>query len=161
MGQDIPAIEQINGIDILARPAEGLGDDVLMVSVGSFAAMALKVSERLRKQGIGVTVVDPRWVLPVSDALRPFAQRHSLVVTLEDGGVRGGVGSAVSASLRAADIDVPCRDLGVPQEFLEHASRAEVLDQVGLTERNVARQVTGWVAAIGALDESGVTEQID
>jgi len=160
VGQDIPAIEQINGIDILARPAEGLGDDVLMVSVGSFAAMALKVSERLRKQGIGVTVVDPRWVLPVSDALRPLAQRHSLVVTLEDGGVRGGVGSAVSASLRAADIDVPCRDLGVPQRFLDHATRNEVLAEAGLTEQNVARQVTGWVAALGARNES-VAEQVD
>ena len=75
--------------------------------------------------------------------------------------MRGGVGSEVSATLRAAEIDVPCRDLGVPQEFLDHASRSEVLEQVGLTERNVARRVTGWVAALGALDESGVTEQID
>ena len=160
VGTDIPAIEQIAGIDILARPAEGLGDDVLMVAVGSFAAMALKVSERLRKQGIGVTVVDPRWVLPVSDALHPLARGHKLVVTLEDSGVRGGVGSSVSASLRAADIDVPCRDLGVPQRFLDHATRNEVLTEAGLTEQNVARQVTGWVAALGARDES-VAEHLD
>ncbi len=161
VGEDIPAIERLSGVDVLARAADGLGDDVLLVAVGSFAAMALRVAERLRKQGIGVTVVDPRWVVPVPQALCPLARTHKLVVTLEDNGVRGGVGSEVSATLRAAEIDVPCRDLGVPQEFLEHASRAEVLDQVGLTERNVARQVTGWVAAIGALDESGVSEQID
>lgn len=161
VGEDIPAIERLSGVDVLARAAGGLGDDVLLVAVGSFAAMALRVAERLRKQGIGVTVVDPRWVVPVPQALCALARKHKLVVTLEDNGVRGGVGSEVSATLRAAEIDVPCRDLGVPQEFLEHASRTEVLDQVGLTERNVARQVTGWVAAIGALDESGVTEQID
>jgi len=160
VGADIPAIEQIDGIDILARPTDGLGDDVLMIAVGSFAAMALKVSERLRKQGIGVTVVDPRWVLPVSDALRPLARGHKLVVTLEDGGVRGGVGSSVSASLRSADIDVPCRDLGVPQHFLDHATRSEVLAEAGLTEQNVARQVTGWVAALGAREES-VAEHLD
>ena len=160
VGQDIPAIERVDGIDILARPAEGLGADVLMVAVGPFAAMALKVSERLRKQGIGVTVVDPRWVLPVPEVLGPLALTHKLVVTVEDNGVRGGVGSAVSAALRAADIDVPCRDLGVPQRFLDHAARSEVRSEAGLTDQNVARQVTGWVAALGARDES-VTEQVD
>jgi len=160
VGPDIPAIEQINGIDVLARPTGELGADVLMVAVGSFAAMALQISERLRKQGIGVTVVDPRWVLPVPDALGPLALAHKLVVTLEDNGVRGGVGSAVSAALRAADIDVPCRDIGVPQRFLDHAARAEVLAESGLTEQHVARQVTGWVAALAARAES-VSEQVD
>jgi 1-deoxy-D-xylulose-5-phosphate synthase len=131
-----------------------------MVAVGSFAGMALKVAERLRKQGIGVTVVDPRWVVPVPESLGTLARAHKLVVTVEDGGVRGGVGSAVSAALRAAEIDVPCRDVGVPQQFLDHAGRGEVLSEVGLTEQNVARQVTGWVAALSARDEA-VSEQID
>lgn len=161
VGEDIPALERVEGIDVLARAADGLGDDVLLIAVGALAPMALAVAERLRTQGIGVTVVDPRWVVPVPQALCPLARTHKLVVTLEDNGVRGGVGSEISATLRAAEIDVPCRDLGVPQEFLDHASRCEVLEQVGLTERNVARRVTGWVAALGALDESGVTEQID
>jgi len=160
VGQDIPALERVDGIDVLARPADELSADVLMVAVGSFASMALKASERLRKQGIGVTVIDPRWVLPVPDALGPLALAHKLVVTLEDNGVRGGVGSAVSAALRAIDIDVPCRDIGVPQRFLDHAARAEVLAESGLTEQHVARQVTGWVAALAARAES-VSEQID
>ena len=147
-------------MDVLARPADGLGHDVLLVAVGAFAGMTLKVAERLRNQGIGVTVVDPRWVLPVPEALLPLARSHKLVVTIGDNGVRGGVGSSVSAALRAADIDIPCRDVGVPQRFLDHASRSQVLDEVGLTERNVARQVTGWVAALGARDES-VSEPID
>jgi 1-deoxy-D-xylulose-5-phosphate synthase len=99
-------------------------------------------------------------VLPVPEALGELARGPKLVVTVEDGGVRGGVGSAVSAALRAADIDVPCRDLGVPQRFLDHAARGEVLAEAGLTEQNVARQVTGWVAALGARDES-VAEQVD
>ena len=160
VGEDIPALERVSGMDVLVRPVAGLAQDVLLVSVGSFAPMAIRVADRLRKQGIGVTVVDPRWVLPVPEALGPLARAHKLVVTVEDGGVNGGVGSAVSAALRAADIDVPCRDIGVPQRFLDHASRGEVLSEVGLTEQNVARHVTGWVAALGALDES-MAQQID
>ena len=159
VGQDIPALERRHGIDVLARPADGLGEDVLLVAVGAFAPMALKVAERLRNQGIGVTVVDPRWVLPVPAALGPMARAHKLVVTCEDNGVAGGVGSAVSAALRAADIDVPCRDLGVPQRFLDHASRGEVLAEVGLTEQNIARQVTGWIAALGAVED--LSERVD
>jgi len=160
VGEDIPAIERASGVDVLARPADGLGDDVLLIAVGSFASMALKVAERLRNQGIGVTVVDPRWVIPVPEALAPVAKAHKLVVTVEDNGVRGGVGSAVSAALRAAEIDVPCRDVAVPQQFLNHAARGEVLEDIGLTEQNIARQVTGWVAAQGSIDES-VSEQVD
>ena len=159
VGQDIPAIERRDGVDILARPDDALSDDVLLVAVGAFAPMALKVADRLRNQGIGVTVIDPRWVLPVPAALAPLARAHKLVVTCEDNGVAGGIGSAVSAALRAADIDVPCRDLGVPQRFIDHASRGEVLAEVGLTEQHIARQVTGWVAALGAVED--LTERVD
>ncbi|MGV0742394.1 1-deoxy-D-xylulose-5-phosphate synthase [Mycolicibacterium sp. XJ870] len=150
VGEDIPAVERRGGVDVLAVPASGLSDDVLLVAVGSFAAMALAVAERLRNQGIGVTVVDPRWVLPVPEMLGELATAHKLVVTVEDNGVHGGIGSSVSAALRHAEIDVPCRDIGVPQEFQDHASRSEVLGEIGLTDRNIARQITGWVAAIGA-----------
>ena len=105
VGEDIPALEQRGrgrGIDVLAVPAGGLNHDVLLVAVGAFASMALAVAKRLHNQGIGVTVIDPRWVLPVSDAVRELAVQHKLLVTLEDNGVNGGVGSAVSAALRAS-----------------------------------------------------------
>ncbi|KRE31783.1 1-deoxy-D-xylulose-5-phosphate synthase [Mycobacterium sp. Soil538] len=162
VGEDISAIERRDGVDVLALPADGLSDDVLVIAVGPFAAMALAIAERLRNQGIGVTVVDPRWVLPVPTALHGLAARHKLVVTLEDNGVHGGVGSAVSTALRRAEIDVPCRDAALPQEFFAHASRGEVLTSVGLTERNIARQITGWVAALGAgAAEKEVSRQLD
>ena len=150
VGQDVPAVERRSGVDVLAVPAEGLSSDVLLVSVGAFAPMALKVADRLRNQGIGVTVVDPRWVLPVPEVLGELALAHKLVVTVEDNGVQGGIGSSVSAALRRKEIDVPCRDVGVPQEFQEHASRNEILASIGLTDQDVARQVTGWVAALGS-----------
>ncbi|HEY7051149.1 MAG TPA: 1-deoxy-D-xylulose-5-phosphate synthase, partial [Mycobacterium sp.] len=162
VGEDIPAVRRVGVVDVLAEPAAGLSDEVLLVAVGAFGAMALAVADRLRDQGIGVTVIDPRWVLPVPDALCDLAAGHKLVVTLEDHGVAGGVGSAVSAALRRAEIDVPCRDVGVPQQFLSHASRKEVLAGVGLTDQDVARQITGWVAALGSSDavaETASSEQ--
>ena len=107
--------------------------------------------------------LDPRWVLPVPDAVRDLAGRHKLVVTLEDNGVAGGIGSAVSAALRRAEIDMPCRDIGVPQRFLAHASRTEVLAGVGLTDQDVARQITGWVAALAtsSVEQSEISERLD
>jgi 1-deoxy-D-xylulose-5-phosphate synthase len=154
VGEDIPALRRRSGVDVLAVPADGLTADVLLVAVGAFASMGLAVAERLRKQGIGVTVIDPRWVLPVSGVVAELAVEHKLVVTIEDNGVSGGVGSAVSAALRRAEIDVPCRDVGLPQRFFDHASRGEVLTEAGLTDQDVARQVTGWVAAtLGTSDD--------
>lgn len=149
VGKNISALERVSGVDMLARPAEGLSDDVLVVAVGPFAAMALAVAERLRNQGIGVTVVDPRWVLPIPEVIAELAVAHKLVVTLEDNGVAGGIGSAVSSALRRREIDVPCRDVGVPQEFQPHASRSQLFEEIGLTEQNIARQITGWIAALG------------
>jgi 1-deoxy-D-xylulose-5-phosphate synthase len=162
VGADIPALTRCDGVDVLAVPAAGLADEVLLIAVGPFASMALAVAERLHNQGIGVTVVDPRWVLPVPAAVCELAPSHKLVVTLEDNGVANGIGSAVSAALRGNEIDVPCRDIGLPQEFQTHASRGEVFADVGLTDRNVARQITGWIAALGSAEaESHVSEEID
>lgn len=162
VGEDIPAVERRSGVDVLAVPGDGLNHDVLLVAVGAFASMALAVAQRLRKQGIGVTVIDPRWVLPVPGVLAELAIAHKVVVTLEDNGVAGGVGSAVSAALRRAEVDVPCRDVGLPQQFFDHASRGEVLSAAGLTEQDVARQITGWVAVLGnAVSEADIREHLD
>ncbi len=166
VGEDIPALEHrgsgVSGVDVLAVPGAGLNHDVLLVAVGAFAPMAMEVAKRLHTQGIGVTVIDPRWVLPVSDGVLELAAQHKLVVTLEDNGVNGGVGSAVSAALRRADIDMPCRDVGLPQEFYEHASRGELLADLGLTDQDVARRITGWVAAQGSsVAEAEIREHLD
>jgi 1-deoxy-D-xylulose-5-phosphate synthase len=162
VGEDIPALKRQSGVDVLAVPASGSSHDVLLVGVGAFARMALGVAKRLHNQGIGVTVIDPRWVLPVPDGVIELASQHKLIVTLEDNGVHGGVGWAVSAALRSADIDVPCRDVGLPQEFFDHASRGEVLADLGLTDQGVARRITGWVAALGSSEsEAEIREHLD
>jgi len=153
VGEDIPAIERLDGtVDVLRMPPSRRGD-VLIVAVGAFAGLALDVADRLSKQGIDAAVVDPRWVFPVPDAVVDLARGFRIVVTVEDSGLHGGVGSAVSAALRRNHVDVPTRDLGVPQKFLDHASRNEIHAELGLTAQDVARQVTGWVAGLDSQPE--------
>jgi 1-deoxy-D-xylulose-5-phosphate synthase len=141
----IPAIGTEGGMDLLVLPADGLARDVLLVAVGAFCGTAVEVAARLTDQGIGVTVVDPRWVLPVPAALTGLAAEHQLVVTLEDGGRRGGIGAAVTEALRA--VDVPVAVFGLPQEFLEPGPRAELLVDAGLSAQAVARWITERVAS--------------
>jgi 1-deoxy-D-xylulose-5-phosphate synthase len=151
----VPAVRRVGGVDVLREPAldalqNGSGGDpsVLLVCVGAFAQLGVAAAERLSAQGIAVTVVDPRWVLPVPDALVGLAAGHQLVVTVTDSGRHGGFGSALSDALRAVECDVPQRDLAIPQRFLEHGNRADLLAAVGLTAQDVARRVTEWAAAL-------------
>lgn len=136
--EEIPALERIGGMDVVHREGD---EDVLVVGVGSMAGLGLAVARRLNQQGIGVTVVDPRWVLPVDAALPALAARHELVVVVEDNGVAGGVASHVTTALSAARVPTVVRGFGIPQEFLDHASRSQVLEQIGLTAQEVSREV--------------------
>ncbi|MEU3628822.1 1-deoxy-D-xylulose-5-phosphate synthase [Amycolatopsis coloradensis] len=144
----VPAVERVGVVDVLRKPS---GDaDVLLVAVGAFATLGLAVADRLADQGIGVTVVDPRWVVPAPAELVALAEQHKLVVTVEDSGRHGGFGSALAALFRDAECDVPLRDLAVPQVFHDHGSREEVLARVGLTAQDVARRVTEWSANLAS-----------
>ncbi|MFC7450179.1 1-deoxy-D-xylulose-5-phosphate synthase [Rhodococcus daqingensis] len=155
VAEDIPAIERLGDtVDVLRMPEAGTGD-VLIVAVGPFAEVALETAVRLEQQGISAAVVDPRWVLPVPEALVTLAEDFRMVVTVEDSGLHGGIGSSVSAALRAAGVDTPSRDVGVPQRFLDHASRDQILKELGLTAQDLARQITGWVVGV----RSDVTEK--
>ncbi len=141
-----PAIRAVDGVDVLAE----YGDKhVLIVSVGAFAQMCCEVAERLDDQGIGSLVVDPRWVKPVPAAIIEMARSAKLVVVVEDGMRTGGVGSAISQVLRDANIDVLVRNIGLPDEFLEHGKRADLLKQFGLTSQEISRTVVETVAVQG------------
>ena len=111
-------------------------------------ALCLEVAERAATQGVGVTVVDPRWVIPAPDRLAELAGRHRLVVTVEDGLLEGGVGQGMAAALAAAGVDVPVRSHGLPRRFLEHGSRSEVLAECGMTAQEIARSVVETVARL-------------
>jgi len=148
VGPAVPAVARVGGMDVLRQPRDVSAPDVLLVSVGALAPMCLEVADLLDAQGITATVVDPRWVKPVDEALPPLAERHRVVATVEDNCRSGGVGSAVAQALRDAGVDVPLRDFGIPEGFLEHGSRPEVLADAGLTAATIARQVTGLVAKL-------------
>jgi 1-deoxy-D-xylulose-5-phosphate synthase len=140
---DIDALRRTaDGVDILH---EAPSKDVLLLTVGPMAAMGLKVAELLAAQGIGATVIDPRWVVPVAKSVIELAKDHRLVVTIEDGIRVGGIGTRVRQDLRAAQVDTALNEVGLPDEFLEHASRNQILERVGLTAQQVAQDIVAQV----------------
>lgn len=131
-----------DGVDVLREAAQ---PDVLIVTVGPMAGMGLDVAERLAAQGIGATVVDPRWVVPVPRSIIELARGHRLVVSIEDGVRVGGIGTRIRQDLRRAGVDTAVTELGLPDQFLDHGSRGEILERVGLTPQNIARDVVAMV----------------
>lgn len=152
--EEVAASERFDGVDVLRMPEGSSGQavrgDVLLVAVGALASAVVEAADLLTAQGVSVTVVDPRWVLPVSDTLVKMAENYRMVVTVEDGGLHGGIGCTVSARLRESGLDVPTREIGVPQQFLEHSSRAQVHQELGLTPEQIAERVARWLGGSAA-----------
>ncbi|WP_406504558.1 1-deoxy-D-xylulose-5-phosphate synthase [Streptomyces sp. NBC_00212] len=153
VGPDIPAVARIGGMDVLRRDDDA---DVLLVAVGVLAPVCLQAAELLAGRGIRCTVLDPRWVKPVDEQLAPLAARHRLVAVVEDNIRTGGVGWAVGQSLRDAGVDVPLRGFGIPEQFLAHAKRGEVLADIGLTPVEVAGRIG---AALAATEEAAAAAE--
>jgi 1-deoxy-D-xylulose-5-phosphate synthase len=154
LGEDIPAIRNDRGLDVLRE-----GADVLLVSVGPMATTALDVAERVAHQGISVTVVDPRWVKPVNPALVEMAARHRVVATVEDNGRAGGVGVAIDLACRDAGVDRPTLTFGVAQRFLEHGKRDAMLVEMGLGAQEISRAIVEAVAVREPAMPTGVPSE--
>jgi len=146
---DIPAFERRDGIDVLYR---GESADVLLVSVGAFASIAVESAAQAYREGVGVTVIDPRWVKPLPKSLVTMAQRYKSVVVLEDGIKHGGIASTISELFRDAQLDVPVHSIGIPLTFLEHAKRSEILEELGITVQNITRSLVSWSSSEIRLD---------
>lgn len=150
VGPDLEVVERkADGVDVLrsdTAAADGQRD-VLFVTVGPMASVALEAAALLAEQGITSTVADPRWVVPVADSVISLARGHRLVISIEDGIRVGGVGTRIRQALRDAGVDTAVSELGTPDEFPEHATREELLIDAGLTASqiaaNVAEQVRG------------------
>lgn len=143
VGTEFDAVRRTaDGVDVLR---EAPHKDVLIVTVGPMAKIGLEVAERLADQGIGATVVDPRWVVPVPESVIDLARDHRILVSIEDGVRVGGIGTRIRQDLRAAGVDTAVDELGLPDEFLEHATRDEILERVGLTSQAIARDLVAQV----------------
>ena len=138
---DIPAFERRDGIDVLYR---GESADILLVSIGAFAQVAVEAAAQAYREGVGVTVIDPRWVKPLPKSLVTMAQRYKKVVVIEDGIKHGGIASTISELFRESGLNVPVHSIGVPLEFLEHAKRAQILEDLGITVQNITRSLVTW-----------------
>jgi 1-deoxy-D-xylulose-5-phosphate synthase len=148
-----PGLDDPGGCDVLVREGER---DVLVVAVGAMATTCLEVASRLSGQGIGVTVVDPRWVKPVDPGIVRLAAQHRLVVSVEDSGRVGGCGAALGLALADAGISTPLKVVGIPQRFPEHDKRANLLAEFGLAAQDLARAIVERVAELdGATLASG------
>ncbi|MEU3755471.1 1-deoxy-D-xylulose-5-phosphate synthase [Streptomyces olivoreticuli] len=145
VGEAVPALDRVGGMDVIARP-ETAEPQVLLVAVGTMAQVCLQAADLLTARGIPCTVVDPRWVKPVDAALPALAERHRLVAVVEDNSRTGGVGWAVAQALRDAESDVPVRTFGIPEQFLAHAKRGEVLADLGLTPAEIAGRISAALA---------------
>jgi len=142
--EPIPAVQQRGDVDVLfasQRPR------VLVVGYGQLCDTAVDVGRRLAQQGIGATVVDPVWALPVSPDLLALMAAHELVVTIEDNGVVGGMGARLGQEARALGIETRLREFGIPQEFLAQGNRGQMLEEIGLSAAQIARYATEVVSA--------------
>jgi 1-deoxy-D-xylulose-5-phosphate synthase len=155
----IPAVSTIGGGDVLASTGD---PDVLLLAIGSMAGLGLETADRLAAQGIGVTVVDPRWVIPVDPELIAAAAGYRLVVVVEDNIRTGGIGSRVADELRRSGTSTPALTFAVAPRFLRHAPRAELLAELGLTAQDVSRSVVEAIVTLADPDsvpDSGAGEQ--
>jgi 1-deoxy-D-xylulose-5-phosphate synthase len=142
---DIPAFERRDGIDVLYR---GESADVLLISVGSMAAIAVEAASQAYREGVGVTVIDPRWVKPLPQTLVSMAQRYKSVVVLEDGIRHAGIASSISELFREAGLNVALHSIGIPLEFIEHSKRAEILEDLGITAQKISRDIVEWSSTV-------------
>jgi 1-deoxy-D-xylulose-5-phosphate synthase len=135
---EIESVGRLGEMDVLRA-----GDaDVLIVAVGAMAQECMEAARLLDAQGISATVVDPRWIQPLDEALVLAASAHKLVAVVEDSGRVGGVGDAVARLLRDNEVDTPVCTFGIPQRFLDHAKRPKILSDLGLTGQDIARKIT-------------------
>ncbi|MEU2682233.1 1-deoxy-D-xylulose-5-phosphate synthase [Streptomyces sp. NPDC007107] len=156
VGEPVAAVERIGGMDVLHRAPD---PDVLLVAVGVLAPVCLQAADLLAGSGIRCTVVDPRWVKPVDAQLPALAAQHRLVAVVEDNSRSGGVGWAVGQALRDADVDVPLRTYGIPEQFLAHAGRGEVLAEIGLTPVEIAGSISAALERRRAAGERNMPKE--
>jgi 1-deoxy-D-xylulose-5-phosphate synthase len=140
---DIPALERVSGMDVLHR---GQSKQVLLISIGSMAAMALQVAQLAHEQSIEITVIDPLWVKPISGNVTALCADYSTIVVMEDGIKHAGIASTLAEALNQAGSNRLVHSIGVPLEFIEHSKRTEILVDLEITPAAIVQQIAGWIS---------------
>ena len=154
LGEDIAALRSDGFVDVLWESGPG-PVDVLVISVGAMASDALAAADRITGAGYSLRIADLRWVTPLPPGLETLAAQADLLVTVEDGVVVNGVGSRISQALRAADQNLPVREIGIPAHFLDHGKVNDVRAMLGLTPQGIARRTIEFAAAVLGRGDTG------
>jgi len=135
---DIPAVKSLGFADVLISTQN---PDVTIVSIGGMASQALVAAQTLQERGFAVEVIDPIQVLPVAPGLIEYLAEREFIVTIEDGLVDGGIGEAIGSALRAVKASTSVTSLGIPKQFLNHASRKSILHNLHLDAQGIAETI--------------------
>ncbi|MHA6527502.1 1-deoxy-D-xylulose-5-phosphate synthase [Corynebacterium pyruviciproducens] len=151
----IDAVETLDGgIDVIYRSDRAnRAQSILIVSIGALAGECVAAAKKLEEEGLAVDVIDPGWAIPVSPVISELATSYDMVVTVEDGVIHGGVGSMIDTVCDENGVDTPVRIIAVPQKFLCHASRSEVLTDLGMDAEGIAESIRTW-SGISAEEEN-------
>jgi len=132
----IPALRKEGGLDILAE--HGDGRDAVVLGLGPMAGTAIDVAGKLAAEGFSAVAATATWIHPVPEGLAELLKGSRLVITIEDGLADAGIGEEWAAYAREAGIEAEFRHFGVPRRFLDHASRVQILDEIGLDVSSIA-----------------------
>ncbi|MFB7506667.1 1-deoxy-D-xylulose-5-phosphate synthase N-terminal domain-containing protein [Streptomyces broussonetiae] len=140
-GARIEHVGQIRGLNVLRSPEAPRAPRVLLAAAGPMATACVEAAGLLADQGVEATVVDPRWVVPVPDALVELASTYPLTVTVEDNIGTGGFGERLGRRVAATGATTRVANLSLPARFVEAGSRNELLHAHGLSAPRIAEQV--------------------
>ncbi len=135
---DIPAVTKLGFADVLLAAEH---PDVSIVAIGAMATEALAAAKTLQNQGYSVEVIDPVQVLPVATGLVDYLSNREYIVTIEDGLIDGGIGEAIGSALRNSNSQTRVTSLGIPKQFLDHATRKSILSRLQLDAQGIAATI--------------------
>jgi 1-deoxy-D-xylulose-5-phosphate synthase len=146
-GPDIPAVRRVGDLDVLREDPDAA---VLLIAVGPLAAACLTAAEDLAALGVPVTVIDPRWTMPLDPALIAMCMKAQLVVTAEDTTVTGSLGCRIAAAVAATSVPTQVVSIALPARFLPHDSRERLLSVHGLDATGIHAAVLAHTQRPGA-----------
>jgi 1-deoxy-D-xylulose-5-phosphate synthase len=145
LGAPIPSVGTLGDLDLLAE--HGSSRDAVVLGLGPMAATAIEVAGKLAAEGFGTVAATATWVHPVPHGLAELIAGARVVITIEDGLVDAGIGEEWASFARREGVEAEFRHFGVPRRFLDHASRAQILDEVGLDAASIADATTAILSA--------------